>query len=165
MAEKKNEKFSIKDLNAENVSEQLENAGKYGKDIIEMAKKNREEKDKERAARDFDELSQKAEYFNYRLCLMAKMFKTASKACDDIRNKSLELFKRVESGELDAIGFDNEQKKLAKEFTKDIDKIYADRKDDDTRLRNKYPSGNWWSWDNELFNTITDAMRRITQSK
>ena len=165
MAEKKNDNFSIKDLTVENVSEQLENAGKYSKEIVEMAKKNRKEKDAERAAQDFDELSQKAEYFNFRLVLMAKMFKTASKACDDIRNKSLDLFKRVENGELDSIGFDNEQKKLAKEFTKDIDSIYAKRKDDDTRLRNKYPSGNWWSWDNELFNTITDAMRRITQSK
>lgn len=163
MAEKKSDKFSIKDLTSENVTEQLENAGKYGKDIIEMAKKNREEKDKEKAARDFDELSQKAEYFNFRLCLMAKMHKDASKACDEARNKSLELFKRVEAGELDAIGFENEQKKLAKELTKDIDAARETRRDSETRLRAKYPNGNWWSWDNEFFSTIAAAIRRMTE--
>ena len=163
MAKETKEKFSIKDLTSENVNEQLENAGKYGKDIIEMAKKNREEKDKEKAAKDFDELSQKAEYFNFRLCLMAKMYKDASKACDKARNDSLELFNRVEAGELDAIGFENEQKKLAKEFTKDLDKSREDRRDSETRLRNKFPSGNWWSWDNEFFNQIAAAIRRMTE--
>lgn len=163
MAKETKSAFSIKDLTAENVNEQLENAGKYGKDIIEMAKKNREEKDKEKAAKDFDELSQKAEYFNYRLCLMAKMYKDASKACDEARNKSLELFNRVENGELDAIGFENEQKSLAKEFTKDIDKAREARRDSETRLRNKYPSGNWWSWDNEFFNNVTAAIRRMLE--
>jgi len=163
MAKETKEKFSIKDLTSENVNEQLENAGKYGKDIIEMAKKNREEKDKEKAAKDFDELSQKAEYFNFRLCLMAKMYKDASKACDKARNESLELFKRVEAGELDAIGFENEQKKLAKEFTKDLDKSREERRDSETRLRNKFPSGNWWSWDNEFFNQVAAAIRRMTE--
>ena len=163
MAKETKKEFSIADLTAENVTEQLENAGKYSKDIIEMAKKSREEKDKEKAAKDFDELSQKAEYFNYRLCLMAKMYKDASKACDEARNKSLDLFKRVEAGELDAIGFENEQKKLAKEFTKDLDKGREDRRDSETRLRSKFPSGNWWTWDNEFFNTITAAIRRMTE--
>lgn len=163
MAKETKKDFSIKDLNVENVEEQLENAGKYGKDIIEMAKKNREEKDKEKAAKDFDELSQKAEYFNYRLCLMAKMYKDASKACDEARNKSLELYNRVESGELDAIGFENEQKKLAKEFTKDLDASREKRRDSDTRLRNKFPSGNWWTWDNEFFSTVSAAIRRMTE--
>jgi hypothetical protein len=163
MAKETEKKFSIKDLTSENVIEQLENAGKYGKDIIEMAKKNREEKDKEKAAKDFDELSQKAEYFNFRLCLMAKMYKDASKACDKARNDSLELFKRVEAGELDAIGFENEQNKLAKEFTKNLDKSREERRDSETRLRNKFPSGNWWSWDNEFFNQISAAIRRMTE--
>lgn len=165
MANNKNDKkdFSIVDLSAENVSEQLENAGKYGKDIIEMAKKNREEKDKEKAARDFDELSQKAEYFNFRLCLMAKMYKDASKAADDARNKSLELFKRVESGELDAIEFEKEQVKLAKEFSKKLDDGREKRRDDENRLRNKFPNGNWWSWDNEFFNNISAAIRRMLE--
>lgn len=163
MAKETKKDFSIKDLSAENVSEQLENAGKYSKEIVEMAKKNREEKEKEKAARDFDELSQKAEYFNFRLCLIAKMHKNASKAADDARNKSLDLFKRVEAGELDAIGFENEQKKLAKEFTKDLDAAREARRDDETRLRNKYPSGNWWSWDNEFFSSIVAAIRRMTE--
>lgn len=165
MANNKNDKkdFSIVDLSAENVSEQLENAGKYGKDIIEMAKKNRAEKDKEKAARDFDELSQKAEYFNFRLCLMAKMYKDASKAADDARNKSLELFKRVESGELDAIEFEKEQVKLAKEFSKKLDDGREKRRDDENRLRNKFPNGNWWSWDNEFFNNISAAIRRMLE--
>lgn len=160
----KNDKtVSIKDLTSENVSEQLENAGKYSKEIVEMAKKNREEKEKEKAARDFDELSQKAEYFNFRLCLIAKMHKQASKAADDARNKSLELFKKVEAGEIDAIGFEKEQAKLAKEFTKDLDASREARREDENRLRNKYPSGNWWSWDNEFFNGITAALRRLTE--
>ena len=163
MAKEAKKDFSIKDLSAENVSEQLENAGKYSKEIVEMAKKNREEKEKEKAARDFDELSQKAEYFNFRLCLIAKMHKNASKAADEARNKSLELFKKVEAGELDAIGFDNEQKKLAKEFTKNLDASVEARRDDETRLRNKYPSGNWWTWDNEFFNSIVAAIRRMTE--
>ena len=163
MAKNDKKEFSIVDLSAENVSEQLENAGKYGKDIIEMAKKNREEKDKEKAARDFDELSQKAEYFNFRLCLMAKMYKDASKAADDARNKSLDLFKRVESGELDAIEFEKEQVKLAKEFSKKLDEGREKRRDDETRLRNKFPSGNWWSWDNEFFNNISAAIRRMLE--
>ena len=163
MAKETKKEFSIADLTAENVNEQLENAGKYSKDIIEMAKKNREEKDKEKAARDFDELSQKAEYFNYRLCLMAKMYKDASNACDEARNNSLDLFKRVEAGELDAIGFENEQKKLAKEFTKDIDSAREARRDSETRLRNKYPSGNWWSWDNEFFSQVAAAIRRMIE--
>lgn len=163
MAKKEENTFSIKDLTAENVSEQLENAGKFSKEIVEMAKKNREDKEKEKAAQDFDELSQKSEYFNIRLVLMAKMYKDASKAADEARNSSLELFKRVEAGELDAIGFENEQKKLAKEFTKKIDAAREKRRDDETRLRNKYPNGNWWSWDNEYFNGITAAIRRMTE--
>lgn len=158
---KDNKTVSIKDITVENVSEQLDNAGKFGKDIIEMAKKNREEKDKEKMARDFDELSQKSAYFNLRLVLMAKMYTKASKACANVRDKSLELFERVEKGELDAIGFDNEQKKLAKELTKDIDAVKENLRTDEERLRNKFPNGNWWCWDNDFFNSIRAAIRRL----
>ena len=161
MAEKTNKTVSIKDINVENVSEQLDNAGKFGKDIIEMAKKSRQEKDKEKLAKDFDELSQKSSYFNLRLVLMAKMYNKASKACAEARDKSLALFERVEKGELDAIAFDNEQKKLAKELTKGIDEVRENLRTDEDRLRNKFPNGNWWCWDNDFFNSIRAAIRRL----
>ena len=161
MAEKTNKTVSIKDINVENVSEQLDNAGKFGKDIIEMAKKSRQEKDKEKLAKDFDELSQKSSYFNLRLVLMAKMYNKASKACAEARDKSLALFERVEKGELDAIAFDNEQKKLAKELTKGIDEVRENLRTDEDRLRNKFPNGNWWSWDNEFFNAVRTAIQRL----
>lgn len=159
--EKETKVVSIKDVNVDNVSEQLDNAGKFGKDIIEMAKKNREEKDKEKLARDFDELSQKSSYFNLRLVLMSKMYNKAAKACAEARDKSLELFDRVEKGELDAIGFYNEQKKLGNELTKDIDAVRESLRTDEERLRNKYPSGNWWTWDNEFFSKVRAAVRRM----
>lgn len=165
MAKKEEEKvISIKDVTTENIDEQLENAGKFSKEIREMAKKNRDEKDAKKAAEEFDELSQKSEYFNLRLVLMAKMYKDAAKACEDARDGSLELFKRVEAGELDGIGFDNEQKKLGKELTKKIDAAQEKQRDSKTRLRNKFPSGNWWSWDNEFFNNVRAAIRRMTDS-
>ena len=165
MASKDNKEktIGIADVTVENVSDQLENAGKFGKDIIEMAKKNRKEKDEKKLAEEFDELSQKSSYFNLRLALLAKMYKNASKAAAEARDKSLELFKKVESGELDAVGFDNEQKKLAKELTKNIDTTRESQRTDAERLRKQFPNGNWWTWDNEFFNGITAAIRRLTE--
>lgn len=159
--ETKEKAISIMDINEENVSEQLENTGKFSKEIVEAAKKNRKDKDAEKAAREFDELSQQAEYFNFRLVLMSKMYKKASKSIDNTRNKSLDLLKRVEAGELDALGFQKELDELAKEFTKDLDKGREERRDDETRLHNKYPSGNWWTWENKFFGAITSAMQRF----
>lgn len=162
--QEENSPISIKDVTADNIDVQLENAGKFSKEIIEMAKKNRDEKDAKKAADEFDELSQKSGYFNLRLVMMAKMYKDAYKACEEARDGSLKLFERVEAGELDAIGFENEQKKLAKELTKKIDAIQEKQRDSKTRLRNKFPNGNWWSWDNEFFNNVRAAIRRMTEN-
>ena len=164
---KNNEKsgiISINDVNDENVKEALQNANTFKKEIVEKAKKDKEEKEAERMAREFNEISDQATYFNLRMALDARTHKKIAKVYADTRDESKKLLERVEKGELTAIQFQKEQKEMVKEQIKAVDKLKDELREDRDELRTKFPSGNWWEWDS-CFNELSAAIKRINEQR
>lgn len=150
MAEKTKEKKTVglMDVNEDNFEQNIDNAGKFGEDVIALATENEEKDAKERKAREFSGIKNKAAYQKLRLvadCVYAKksmeIQKEAMKAVDA-------LFEKVAKGEMDAIDFDEAREKAIDDAIKKINDLGKKRRTNLEKLRNAYPNHWSYSWDN-----------------
>jgi hypothetical protein len=139
---------SIKSITEDNVEEQIRNANTFSKEVVELAKKNKEKDDAERQAREYARIADKAAYTNLMLKIRAKYNKETAEITKDVSKKSLDLLEKVEAGELTAIEYDDELTKIVDDGIKEVDKARKALDKNMQELRNKFPN-NWsYNWDN-----------------
>lgn len=159
MAKETKKNVSFNDVNEENFSESLKNMNKYSEEIVKMAQENKEKDEKERQAREYARIADKAAYLNFRMVADAKYAKKTKEVYDDARAKSKELLDRVTKGELTANEYDEELTKMIDEQIKKVDALGKELTKDREELRNAFPN-NWsYNWDNP-FNRLNRAIER-----
>ena len=142
---KENKKASIMDVNEENFSEMLKKENTFSKEIVEMAQQNKE---KERQAREYGEIADKAAYRNLRMVADAKYAKKTADIYKEAREESKKLLDRVSAGELTAIEYDKELDKTIDSLVKKVETLGKELRDDRAELRKKFPNHWSFNWDN-----------------
>lgn len=148
MAKENKKPINLMDVNEDNFEENIDNAGKFGEDVIALATENEEKDKKERKAHEFNSIKNKAAYQKMRVvadCVYAKKAmeaqKKAMKAID-------ELFEQVRSGKMDAVDFDAAREKAIDDAIKEVNELGKKRRTNLEKLRNQYPNHWSYSWDN-----------------
>lgn len=140
--------IGLMDVNEDNFEQSLDNAGKFGEDVIALATENAEKEEKERKAREFNSIKNKAAYQKMRIvgdCQYAKKSMEIQKEC---MHKVDELFEKVAKGEIDAVDFDKAREEAIDEAVKKINELGKKRRTNLEKLRNAYPNHWSYSWDN-----------------
>lgn len=149
MAKKEDaKKISLMDVTEENFSEAVENAGRFGDDIVAAAAEKEEKDNKERKIREYNAIKDKAVYLNLSLVARAKYSKKTNDILAAARNQSKALLERVTKGELSAVEYDEELKKIIDDQVKEVEKAGKELRKDLEKLRNAYPNHWSYNWDN-----------------
>lgn len=146
----KNEKktVSLMDVTEDNFSESLKSVNQFGEDIVKMATEKEEEKEKERKAREYSEIKNKAVYLNLSLVARAKYSKKTNEIIAAARNESKALLERVTKGELTALQYDKELEEIIDKQVKEVEKAGKELRSDLEELRKAFPNHWSYSWDN-----------------
>lgn len=146
----KNEKktVSLMDVTEDNFSESLKSVNQFGEDIVKMATEKEEEKEKERKAREYSEIKNKAVYLNLSLVARAKYSKKTNEIIAAARNESKALLERVTKGELTALQYDKELGEIIDKQVKEVEKAGKELRSDLEELRNAFPNHWSYNWDN-----------------
>ena len=146
----KNEKktVSLMDVTEDNFSESLKSVNQFGEDIVKMATEKEEEKEKERKAREYSEIKNKAVYLNLSLVARAKYSKKTNEIIAAARNESKALMERVTKGELTALQYDKELGEIIDKQVKEVEKAGKELRSDLEELRKAFPNHWSYNWDN-----------------
>lgn len=146
---KENKKtIGLLDVNEDNFEQSLDNVGKFGQDVIDLATEKAEKEEKERKAREFNSIKDKAAYQKLRLVADCQYSKKAMEIQKEAMKAVDALFERVAKGEMDAVDFDEAREKAIDESIKKVNELGKKRRTNLEKLRNGYP-GHWsYSWDN-----------------
>ena len=148
MAKDNKKTISLMDVSEDNFSESVKNVNKFGEDIVKLATEKEEEKEKERKAREYSEIKNKAVYLNLSLVARAKYSKKTSEITAAARNESKALLERVTKGELTALQYNKELEEIIDKQVKEVEKAGKELRADLEELRNAFPN-NWsYNWDN-----------------
>jgi glutamyl-tRNA reductase len=139
---------SIMDVNEENFSESLKSVNKFGDDIVKMAQENKEKEDKERQAKEYARIADKASYTNLRMVADSKYAKKTADIYKSARDASKALLERVTKGELTASDYEDELEKIVDEHIKKVEAQGKELRKDRTELRNAFPNSYCYGWDN-----------------
>ena len=143
--EKKNTFSSVND---ENILDQIKNANKYSAEIVKKADEMKDEKEKERRARELNDIRDKATYINLKSVLRSRLVNKHKRATDAARVASLDLVNKVTAGELTAVEYDKAVNEAISESNKKIDEARKEYDEGCRELKNQFP-GSWsWDWDN-----------------
>lgn len=160
--DKKEEKgglLSLANVTDENVGDQIKNANKFSKDLVEEATAKAEEKERERQIREFNEISQKATYINIKAVLRTRRDRAAEKATSGLRKKSLELLQEVKDGKLTAKDYDEALNKAVEDANKSVEEANKEFSNLNAELRNKFESSWRWDWDDPYRQVRVEAPR------
>lgn len=148
MAKDNKKTITLMDVSEDNFSESVKNVNKFGEDIVKLATEKEEEKEKERKAREYSEIKNKAVYLNLSLVARAKYSKKTSEITAAARNESKALLERVTKGELTALQYNKELEEIIDKQVKEVEKAGKELRADLEELRNAFPN-NWsYNWDN-----------------
>ena len=148
MAKNEKKNISLMDVNEDNFSESLKSVNTFGEDIVKAAAEKEEEANKERKIREYNSIKDKAVYLNLSLVARSKYSKKTDNILAEARNQSKALLDRVTKGELSAIEYDEELKKMIDEQMKEVEKTGKILRKDLEELRNAFPNHWCYSWDN-----------------
>lgn len=135
-------------VNEDNYEESLDDAGKFGEDVIALATENEEKENKERKAREFNSIKNKAAYRKMRIVGDCQYAKKSMEIQKDAMHKIDDLFEQVAQGKMDAVTFDEECDKVVDEAVKKVNELGKKRRSNLEKLRNAYPNHWSYSWDN-----------------
>ena len=148
MAKDNKKTITLMDVSEDNFSESVKNVNKFGEDIVKLATEKEEEKEKERKAREYSEIKNKAVYLNLSLVARAKYSKKTSEITAAARNESKALLERVTKGELTALQYNKELEEIIDKQVQEVEKAGKELRADLEELRNAFPN-NWsYNWDN-----------------
>lgn len=148
MAKEKEEKKGIANVTEESIDEQIQNANKYSKDIVELADNIKDEQEKKRRAEELNSIRDRATYYNLKCVLVSRLINQQKKATDAARVKSLELLNNVVAGKLTKTQYEAEVDKSIEEANKAVEEAIKKYDTSLKELRNQFPDGNWYEWDN-----------------
>ena len=140
MANNNKKTISLMDVSEDNFSESVKNVNKFGEDIVKLATEKEEEKEKERKAREYSEIKNKAVYLNLSLVARAKYSKKTSEITAAARNESKALLERVTKGELTALQYNKELEEIIDKQVKEVEKAGKELLSDLEELRNAFPN-------------------------
>ncbi len=145
----------------ESIDEQIQNANKYGTDIVALADSIKDENEKKRRAEELNSIRDRATYYNLKLVLISRLTNRQKKATDTARKKSLEILNEVVSGKLTKTQYEAEIDKSIEEANKTVEAALKEYDVSLKELRNKFPEGNWYEWDNPFrrIKNVSNAIR------
>lgn len=148
MAKDNKKTITLMDVSEDNFSESVKQVNKFSDDIVKMATEKEEEKEKERKAREYSEIKNKAVYLNLSLVARAKYSKKTNDILAAARNESKALLERVTKGELTALQYDKELTEIIDKQVKEVEKVGKELRADLEELRNAFPNHWSYNWDN-----------------
>lgn len=149
--EKKNGMMEVTD---ESVMDQIKNANKFSEDIVKTADEIKDKEERERRARELNEIRDRATYYNLKSVLQTRLINKHKRATDAFREKTRDLLSDVISGKLTATEYTEAIAKAVSETNSVISEGQKDYNTGIQELRNKFPNGNWYEWDN-YFNNLS----------
>lgn len=149
--DKKNEeqpkKGLLESVNEENILDQIKNANKFSEEIVKLADQQKDEKEKERMARELNEIRDKATYVNLKSVLRSQLTNRHKRATDAARKATWDILQKVVSGEMTAVEYDKAIEDAIVESNKKIDEARKSYDEGCRELKSKFP-GSWcWDWD------------------
>lgn len=164
MAEKKEKEVKkLNDVTEESIDEQIQNANKYGKEIVALADSIKDEKEKKRRAEELNSIRDRATYYNLKCVLVSRLINRQKKATDAARVESLKLLNEVVDGKLTQAQYEEAIDKSVEEANKTIENAIKEYDASLKELRNKFPEGRWYDWENP-FRRIKGVQSRIQNS-
>lgn len=148
MARENKENKGFATVTEESIDEQIQNANKYSKDIVELADNIKDEKEKKRRAEELNSIRDRATYYNLKCVLVSRLINQQKKATDSARVKSQELLNDVVAGKLTKTQYEAEVDKSIEEANKAVEEAIKKYDTSLKELRGKFPEGNWYEWDN-----------------
>lgn len=145
---KKGEAVALANITEENVIDQIKNANKYSKEIVKLADEQADKEQKERMARELNQVRDKATYINLKSVLKTRLIRAQEKAVSEMRKKSKELLDKITSGDITANDYDNEMDKELKRANDSIEKANEEFENNLKELKNQFPSSWSYEWDN-----------------
>lgn len=137
----------MKSVTDENILEQIKNANKYSEEIVKLADNIKDEKEKERMARELNEIRDKASYINLKSVLRSRLVNKHKRATDAARVASLDLLQKVTGGEMTAVEYDKAVEEAIVESNKKIDEARKEYDEGVKELKNQFPASWCWDWD------------------
>lgn len=144
----KDEKTGLSLLNAttESVEEQIKNANKFSKEILSLADEMKDKEEKEKKARELNQIRDKATFINLLTLLKSRFADKQDKAISKLLKKSKELLESVVNGLMTPNEYETALEEQIQACNKEIQDRRTEYNKNVGELRNQFPNGDWWAW-------------------
>lgn len=151
--EEKLQKPDLATANEDNIHEQLKNAQKMTQEVLELAEKKDKEAKLNMKAEELNRISNKATYINLLSVLRTRFIRAKEKAISALREDTRKHLNDLKSGVLTPNEYEKAIDESVKEQMKKLEKANEEYKDGLKELRNEFPSGRWYEWE-DPFNRL-----------